>query len=321
MTTTRRIWFSSQLQSYDSVVRVLAGIIAVICLLSNSFLAINPTFASKNGTEIKNNNFAVGFTYLDAGVQSVCSGVLISPYVIVSARHCAQNDAGVAGTNYELTPPGTSLEAAINPSLRIPKVSKVVIPGPADYVQGSMGGDIAFFILDIPFESAIALPVANNTQILALTQASEIRGYGFGAVFESGAPYSPFVRRYPLNWSGFVTASDSTVYELTDPVSTACRGDSGGPITQRLATGSEVVIGVLSGTSGVQANCGTVGPDGLYRIRFTLIFPYLPLVSEFLILQPQTPSKKIIKITCVKGSKKVTVKSVSPKCPKGYKKR
>lgn len=321
MVTTRRTWFSSQRQSYSSLRRVLAGFLAAICLSGNSFLAIPPTSASKNGTEIKNNNFAVGFTYLDAGVPSVCSGVLISPYVVVSARHCAQNDAGVAGTDYELTPPGTSLEAAVNPSVRLPKVSKVVIPGPENYVPGSKGGDIAFFILDIPFEGAIALPVANNDQVLALNQASEIRGYGFGAVFETGASYSPRVRRYPLSWSGFVSATDSTVYELTDPVSSACRGDSGGPITQKLASGSEIIIGVLSGASDVQANCGTAGLDGLYRIRFTLIHPYLPLVSEYLTLKPPSPTKKIIKITCVKGSKKMIIKGVSPKCPKGYKKK
>lgn len=323
MGITPTTWSSSQRLSISGGTRLFTLLFTLFFVLSSAILSA-PSRASKNGTELRDNLFAVGFTYLDDGVSKICSSVLIAPRVLVSARHCAQNDTGSRGTNYELTPPAISLEAATDPRVRLPKVERIIVPGPSEFPAGSSGGDIAFFILDIPFSRSIPLAVAGQEQLGGLTDASEIHGYGFGAVFESGASYSPYVRRYPLSWKGsFVSTKDKTIYELSHPVSTACRGDSGGPITTKLSDGSEVLLGVLSGAADVAESCGGLGSDGLYQVRFTIVQPYLFLVSEYSSAAKPSPSPtpKVKRIVCVKGTKKVIVRAVNPKCPKGYRKR
>lgn len=314
------IWSSSQRPSLRNSRNALIYFLTFLFSISSALVPLSPATASKNGVVVRDNLFAVGFTYLDDGVSRICSSVLIAPRVLVSARHCAQNDTGSRGTNYELTPPGVSLESAFDPSVRLPKVERIIVPGPSEYPAGSMGGDIAFFILDIPYTRSLTLPVATVEQISALSESSEVFGYGFGAVFESGASYSPYVRRYPLSWKGsFIAATDKTIYELSHPESSACQGDSGGPITSRSSDGKEVLLGVLSGAADVNDSCGGLGSDGLYQVRFTAVQPYLFLVKEFLSTPKPTP--KVKRIVCVKGSKKVVVKAVNPKCPKGYKKK
>lgn len=109
-------------------------------------------------------------------------------------------------------------------------------------------------------------------------------------------------------------------YELTSKVASACRGDSGGPITTILRNGEEVLVGVMSGAAGVENACGTPGTDGLFRMRVILVAPYLNLVPEYSFpgVAPKTKT-----ITCIKVVKKKTytkkVTGVKPTCPKGYK--
>ena len=317
MGITQTTWSLLQ-RPLSNLGRIFFSFLLIIGLFCAQVIVLAPASqASKNGMEVRDNKFAVGFTYLDEGISKICSSVLISPYVLVTARHCAQSDSGVPGTNYELTPPGVSLEAALDPRIRTPKVVKTVIPQPSDYSLGGKGGDIAFLILDIPFDSFAILPVATAQEIESLQEGSVIQGFGFGAVFETGAPYSPFVRRYPLSWKGSVqSANDPAMYELSHPETAGCSGDSGGPVTLAHGDGRQVVIGVVHGAADVNNNCGGKSGDGLYRLSFTLIHPYLPLVSEYLNLE--VPAKK--SIICIKGSKRVKVTAFDPWCPTGYKK-
>lgn len=282
-----RIWSSSQRRF--SVIALCFSLI-----IANSNLAS----ASRGGLEDSKNKFTVGFTYNDDTVPSVCSGILIAPKIIVTARHCVRNDSGIDGSDYIFTNPGARIDGPGTPT----KISRVVISDE----------DLAFILLDAPLSGATYLRVANRETIEGLQDSAPLTGHGYGAVFETQSPYSSIVRKYPLEWRK--TGKDpklANTYELTSGSATACRGDSGGPITATLPNGEQSLVAVMSGAAGVENACGTPGTDGLYRMRVVLVEPYLSLIPEY-------SYPKITRITCTKGTKRISVRGVNPKCPKGY---
>ena len=279
-----------------------------ISLCVSSFV-VSPALASRSGAEDPNNKFTVGFTFKEGLTPSFCSGILIAPKIVVTARHCVKSDSGIDGSNYLFTNPGAIIDGA--PSFA--KVARIVISDE----------DLAFIILDLPLSGDTFLRIADKATIEALTYMYPLSGHGYGAVFETSASYSSIVRKYSLDWTPSGQDSNSrNTYELVSSLSTPCRGDSGGPITATLASGEQVLLGVLSGAANVQNACGTPGPDGLYRIKVTLVHPYLNLVPEYTGVPTATqnpkPTKKIVKITCVKGKAIKTISGTNPKCPKGY---
>ena len=295
-----RTWFSLRLR--------FSSILFITSLFISS-VAINPASASRGGVEDPSNKFTVGFTFNDGPTPSVCSGILIAPTIIVTARHCVRNDNGVDGSNYLFTNPGAAIDGAPSPA----KVSRIVISEE----------DLAFIILDSPLTGATFLRIADMATVDSLTYLQPLSGHGYGAVFETNASYSSIVRKYPLDWltSGRDTTLKNT-YELVSSLATACRGDSGGPITATFANGEQVLLAVLSGAANVQNSCGTPGLDGLYRMRVTLVHPHLNLVPEYTGVPAAAPSpkptKKIVKITCVKGKVTKVISGTNPKCPRGY---
>ena len=234
---------------------------------------------------------------------------MIAPTIIATARHCVRSDIGINGTDYIFTDPGARLDGPGS----IAKISRVTISDE----------DLAFIVLDVPLKGASYLKVADAATLTALTDLTPLSGHGYGAVFETSAPFSALVRKYALDWrTNGKDAKLKNTYELTSNLATACRGDSGGPITATLANGEQVLLAVISGAANVESACGTPGLDGLYRMRVTLVHPYLSLVPEYTGVPAVEPSpkprKKIVKITCVKGKVTKVVSGVKPKCPKGY---
>lgn len=284
------------------------AVFLALSLLASS-LVVSPATASRGGVEDPNNKFTVGFTFKDGPTPSVCSGILIAPKLIVTARHCVRSDSGVDGSDYLFTNPGAAIDGAPTPA----KVSRIAISDE----------DLAFIVLDSPLSGATYLRVADTATVESLPYLSPLFGHGYGAVFETSASYSSIVRKYSLDWrTSGKDANYKNTYELVSSTATACRGDSGGPITATLQNGEQVLLAVLSGAANVQNSCGTPGLDGLYRMRVTLVHPYLSLVPEYTgvpAAEPSPkPSKKIVKITCVKGKVTKVVSGVKPKCPKGY---
>lgn len=292
-----------------------------LALIFSLLIGNSPAQASRGGVVVKDNKFTIGMDFMFGEEQNVCSGIPILPTLIMTAAHCIVNKDGVRGTDYVFTAPGVALDAAIDPSIVPPKIIKIVV-APNFRKNGiNEGDDIAFIQLDKAIVKSGFINLATKDDLYKLTSSSVISGYGYGAVYETGATYSTYARKYKLDWKPIAAGSEIPgLIEFTNATTTACSGDSGGPITAVLPSGEEVVIGVMSGAGAVVNACGTLASDGLFHMRVTTALPYLDLVKDIYTPGQQMAFNKVIKkITCVKGALKKTVKGVNPKCPKGYK--
>ncbi len=304
MDITRRTWFSSQHHSS-------ALLLALSLVLTSIWL--NPSFASKGGVEDRSNSFAVAITYKDNDLPQLCSGAMISPTVIATAAHCVESHHGGALTDYTFSNPGANIEDSVIPNSIIRTIKTDV--------------DLAFVQINIPLTGGISIPIADSMVVSEIKEKAPLFGYGYGAVFEDIALYSKYVRKYPIEWVRNAPISGTShTYEVTSANSSACRGDSGGPVTT-LVGGKEVLIGVMGSAAQVEANCGTPGIDGLFRMKVALIHAYqslipMPAANSSALPSPTSASKAPIakkKIVCVKGKKRKVVRAIKPKCPTGYK--
>lgn len=281
-----------------------------------ALLLISPATASKGGVEQLNNQFVVGFTFSNDGVPSLCNGALIATNVIATARHCVINKLGIFGSKYVFSAPGAKLDTKIDRT-RVPTgIKEFIIPKqtPMEGIDSRL--DLAYIVTDKPFLDGKPIAIATTSDLASLSEYSEISGYGYGEVFETGELYSSYPRKFSLSWrASFLVPESNSLYELLNESNTACSGDSGGPVTVKLANGSEVLIGVISGAGEVVEGCGTKAQDDFYHVRISTLAPYLDLIPKPVV----TPKPKIKKITCIKGTKKKVITGVNPKCPKGYK--
>lgn len=311
----KRTWSSSQRLSKAITTSVLS-----IALVASSVISAN---ASRNGSVEPTNTFTVGINFKFGEVEQLCSGAALTSTLIATAGHCAFSPTGETGTAYYFTSPGTPLDAAIDPRIVQPKVIKVYSDPQFSVADTNHVNDIVFLQLDKPITVKRYLKFATRSELNLLTAPSAIAGYGYGRVFESGAGYSIYPRRYPMQWK----AIDSTTvlantFDLTSTSSAPCKGDSGGPIVATLPSGKNVLVGVLSGANNVQGGCGSPSTDGLFYIRLTTGYNFLPLIASIYnpATAPETPvvAKKVT-IKCKKGSVIKKVTAVKPVCPKGYK--
>ncbi len=312
----KRTWSSSQLRFKFAAVLVAAAFVVA---------SLSPiAHASRNGVEQPTNTFTVGMTFKFGSVEQLCSGALLTPTLVATAGHCAFSPTGEAGTDYLFTSPGTPLDAAIDPRIVQPKVIKVYTDPAFSTLDVNNVNDIAFLQLDKPVLSKTYLKFATRAELEQLVATSPIAGYGYGRVFETGAGYSIYPRKYELTWKPIDSSTVLTnTFSLTSATSAPCKGDSGGPIVASLPSGKDVLVGMLSGANNVLGGCGNASTDGLFYIRLTSGYPFLTLISAIYdpaaIVIPPTPAVKKVTIKCKKGSVIKKVTAVKPVCPKGYK--
>lgn len=318
----KRIWFLSQLQFKTF------SIFATVVIAATSFL-ISPAQASRGGVEERNNTFAVGLSFKFAGVDELCSGLLLAPTIIATAGHCYYSPKGDVATDYIFTAPGQALDAPLDSRVAQPKVVKAYLDPTFNTKEFNNVNDIAFLQLDKALPGNYFMPIATADEIKNLGGVV-VKGYGYGKVYETNASYSIYPRMYSGMWKPFDsgTATSNTLM-IPSASSVPCKGDSGGPIVATLSSGKQLLVGVLSGASDVVNGCGTQAADGNFYIRLTLANPYLSLISAIYdpakapVATPTatpapTPAKKVT-IKCKKGSVTKKVTAVKPACPKGYK--
>lgn len=283
-----------------------------------------PVEASKGGVERPSNTFTVGMTFKADGIDRICSGALIAPTIIVTAGHCVYDNKGAVGTDYYFTKPGIALDAPIDPSSKKVKILRVYSKQGFSVNTAGLPDDIAFIQLDSPLANSGFIRVASHAEVATLKDDEIAKGYGFGAVYETGAKYAIHPREYHIHWEAS-KASPPTMIRLSSDVATACVGDSGGPITTVLPSGEEILLAVMSGAARVVDDCGTVDTLGNYTMQAAVVETYISLIKDVTATPTPkttaTPTKKIIKINCYKGKIKKVITGTNPKCPKGYVKR
>ena len=235
-----------------------------------------PANAVMNGEEQPENNWVVAITIKNGNRAQLCSGVLIQPTTVMTAKHCAVNSKGKKFSSIVINAPGSRFNFPHTPDMELREVTKVISVKEPKNKWNDDEGDVAFLKFDQPFTNYQLPTIGTPSQIATLKPWSLIKGYGYGTTGDGLSKYSPIPLRYELSWGNDDHAVLGTVVLIASVTSMACAGDSGGPITGILADNQEVLIGVAAsiankGTSG----CEKINPTKMYYLNFNLVNPYL----------------------------------------------
>ena len=239
------------------------------------------------GAKDDDSNAIPGVVALRVGTGTtfeLCSGALVAPNVVLTARHCVTKNAttsvacdenGHSANGPHVTSdeePGTiAVYTGSSPSFAKPGVSKgrAIISPTGPYLCDS---DIALVVLDTPITDIAPLAVRIHT---TARQGEVIRSIGYGQNDES-SPIGTRFRKTGVE----VLAQGKAVSPSKTPLGThefevgksICQGDSGGPAISE-ETGA--VIGVVSRGGGCDDDFGhiyttTAGFEQLFADAFAL---------------------------------------------------
>lgn len=200
---------------------------------------------------------------LSSGRSMYCSGTAISPYVVISAAHCAVGKKPSSVTVYT----GDGKDGGyVKGQYQVAKI--VASP---DY-NGNKGNDISYLVLKTPLDlpESAYIPVLTDAkeikELLAVNAKAHIVGYGlrnggdFGLKFEVDTTVVK-------NISTLLSYDADNEIAIGGGGKDSCNGDSGGPVYGQLKTGEWRVYGVTSRGGA----CGTGGIYGLMHANICWI--------------------------------------------------
>jgi hypothetical protein len=315
------------------------------------FLAssIAPTSAIEGGESALSEN-VVSFVLRDLTRNTLsrptCSGGMIAPRVVVTAKHCLK---GLIDSKWEVTYPGADIESK---DLITSKIVKI-IARPGEFTTED---DIALIVIDRDFPVTQNLKVANREDMIRLRNLEPPSlTYGYGSTASSLLQtYLPFkienklVREFPdKNWS---SSEEVFAIKYLSPTSYVCGGDSGGPnyvwsgefLYFIGPTGFATRPGCEKGLKGNFYLGGTAIAYKLDLLQEAEIFVEKTKVEELnsvaqqkrnqeaeaqaaaeLKVKQEPVTKAVVNtkktITCFKGKITKKVTAIKPKCPRGFK--
>jgi MYXO-CTERM domain-containing protein len=225
--------------------RIASRAAALACALSLASCANVPAVEGEpapivNGT-LDNGDLNVYFLFFStASGGGSCTGALISPHVVLTARHCLVDEASDV-----LTPP-RQIQVFVGRDMRsftrrYPVRATHIIPGSTNSIGG--GEDLGLIILN---QAAAETPLTISRDDYTMLRGQTVTAIGFGET-----PSGQVGVKYRAN--GMVTATGSELIRVNPLV---CPGDSGGPC---IGPDGNVwgVASFIQGTSaGTQPVCG-----------------------------------------------------------------
>jgi hypothetical protein len=192
-----------------------------------------------------------------------CTGTLVHPEIVLYAGHChaAASAAYVAFG-----------ERADAPARIVQTTDCASFPG---YVDTATSIDLAYCRLAQPVTDVPIVPIASGCEIDALDVGGEVTIVGFGASDaswgENGEPTGltgDGIKRYTRQTVEAIDLVANDLVLVGDGTS-ACFGDSGGPVFLELPDGSWRVLGAASTTYGSDGQPKPCGYGVVYELAFT----------------------------------------------------